>query len=42
MIVGYEALANIQLLDFLKMLKILKLTSMGFANALPNLHADKQ
>ena len=37
MIGGYEALANTQLLDFYKMLKILKLTPMGFAIALPDL-----
>ncbi len=30
-------MANTQLLDFYKMLKILKLTPMGFATALPDL-----
>ena len=35
MIGGYEALANTQLLDFYKMLKILKLTPMGFASLYP-------
>ena len=35
MIVGYEALVNTQLSDFYKMLKILKLTPMGFALLYP-------
>ena len=35
MIGGYEALANTQLLDFYKMLKILKLTPMGLGNLTP-------
>ena len=32
---GYEALANTQLLDFYKMLKILKLTPMGLGHLTP-------
>ena len=35
MVEGYEALANTQLSDFYKMLKILKLTPIGFAALYP-------